>query len=77
MNGTVAVHYSPPHPHYWDGGWMLTSLEVHLLRYASSFVIAAYFYVRLIPQPACCRQAFARLVSGTFYCAVSFDDFLP
>jgi hypothetical protein len=26
------------------------SSKVHLLRYASSFVIAAYFYVRLIPQ---------------------------
>jgi hypothetical protein len=26
------------------------SQKVHLLRCASSFVIAAYFYVRLIPQ---------------------------
>jgi hypothetical protein len=29
---------------------MTASQEVHLWRCASSFVIAAYFYVRLIPQ---------------------------
>jgi hypothetical protein len=29
---------------------LTASQKVHLRRYASSFVIAAYFYVRLIPQ---------------------------
>jgi hypothetical protein len=29
---------------------LTASQEVHLRRYASSFVIAAYFYVRLMPQ---------------------------
>jgi hypothetical protein len=30
--------------------WFTASQKVHLRRCASSFVIAAYFYVRLIPQ---------------------------
>jgi beta-N-acetylhexosaminidase len=42
---------------------ILTALQkVDLRRCASSLVIAAYVYVRLVPQPACRRQGFARLV---------------
>jgi hypothetical protein len=44
-----------PHPGFWQQTtlYLTASQKVHLLRCASSFVIAAHFYVRLIPQPAC------------------------
>ena len=64
---------------------MTASSKVYLLCYAAPFVIAAYYYVRLIPQGLRALQpvGFADLFkrpprrpAGAFYFAVPFDNFL-